>query len=300
MIDWLIAIEGTSLSNRLAILLALLAAMFHAFFGSLQKGKHDPWFSRGAIDLTYGLIAIPFVLFIVPYPEPHMWLILFVALIIHSIYKILQASAYSLGSYTVVYPIVRGSTPLFTIIGAYFIFNELFSTLQLFGVFLLLSGIFGLAFYNLKLVVINRDTLVSALSLAVLTGFFVALYTNYDTIGIRATYNPFTFIFWLFLLDSFLMPFIAYFRWYNANEKPNLDGLVKRGLIGGVISYFSFGSIMMATRLGEVGQVAVLRETSTVFAVIIGVLFLNESMGLKRLVMILFITLGAVCVGVRI
>ena len=57
---------------------------------------------------------------------------------------------------------------------------------------------------------------------------------------------------------------------------------------------------MMATRLGEVGQVAVLRETSTVFAVIIGVVFLNESMGLKRLVMILFITLGAVCVGVRI
>ena len=78
----------------------------------------------------------------------------------------------------------------------------------------------------------------------------------------------------------------------------DLDGLAKRGIIGGVISYFSFGSIMMATRLGEVGQVAVLRETSTVFAVIIGVLFLNESMGLKRLVMILFITLGAVCVGV--
>ena len=49
------------------------------------------------------------------------------------------------------------------------------------------------------------------------------------------------------------MPFIAYFRWYNADEKPNLDGLVKRGIIGGVISYFSFGSIMMAPRLGEVG-----------------------------------------------
>ena len=300
MIDWLISIEGSNLSNRLAILLALLAAIFHAVFGSLQKGKHDPWTSRGAIDLTYGLIAVPFVLFIVPRPEPHMWAILFVALIIHSIYKLLQAWAYSVGSYTVVYPIVRGSTPLFTLIGAYFIFNEFFSMVQFLGVFLLLSGIFGLAFYNFKLVVINKETLVPALLLAVITGFFVALYTNYDTIGIRSTYNPFTFIFWLFLLDSFLMPVVAYVRWCNADQKPKLEGLVKRGIVGGIISYLSFGSIMMATRLGEVGQVAVLRETSTVFAAIIGVLFLNESMGLKRLAMILLIALGAMCVGVRI
>ena len=300
MIDWLISIEGSNLSNRLAILLALLAAIFHAVFGSLQKGKHDPWISRGAIDLTYGLIAVPFVLFIVPRPEPHMWVILFVALIIHSIYKLLQAWAYSFGSYTVVYPIVRGSTPLFTLIGAYFIFNEFFSMMQFLGVLLLLSGIFGLAFYNFKLVVINRETLVPALLLAIITGFFVALYTNYDTIGIRSTYNPFTFIFWLFLLDSFLMPVVAYVRWYNADQKPELEGLVKRGIVGGIISYLSFGSIMMATRLGEVGQVAVLRETSTVFAAIIGVLFLNESMGLKRLAMILLIALGAMCVGVRI
>ena len=300
MIDWLISIEGTNLSTRLALLLALMAAIFHAIFGSLQKGRHDPWYSRGAMDFTYGLIAIPFVLFIVPKPEPHMWPILFIALIIHSIYKLLQAWAYSRGAYTVVYPIVRGTTPLFTVVGAYFLFNEVLSDIQILGVFLLLVGIFGLALFNLKLVVIDRNTLIPALSLAVTTGLFVALYTTYDTIGIRATRNPFTFIFWLFFLDSFLMPLIAYTRWQKAHRKPNLKGLVERGIIGGVISYFSFGSIMMATRLGDVAQVAVVRETSTIFAALIGILFLNETLGFQRVIMILLIAGGAILVGIGV
>ena len=174
------------------------------------------------------------------------------------------------------------------------------SVIQILGVILLLLGIFGLAFFNLKLVMIDRDRLVPALSLAVITGFFVALYTTYDTIGIRATHNPFTFIFWLFFLDSFLMPLVACARWYKTHEKPILNGLVKRGIIGGVLSYFSFGSIMMATRLGDVAQVAVLRETSTIFAAIIGILFLNETLGFQRFIMILLIAVGAILVGIGV
>jgi drug/metabolite transporter (DMT)-like permease len=58
----------------------------------------------------------------------------------------------------------------------------------------------------------------------------------------------------------------------------------------------SFGSIMLATRLGPVGQAAVLRETSTVFAALVGWLMLGERVGPRRLVLMVLIAAGAVIV----
>lgn len=298
MIDWLASIEGTETGHELALILAILAAFLHAVFGALQKGRHDPWLTRGAIDISYCVMAAPFALFVVPWPEPHMWLIFFGAWIIHVLYKILQAMAYTRGAYTVVYPVVRGMGPLFTVIGAYLIFGETFAPLQWVGIAVLLSGIFGLAIYNMIFLVSERDTLHAALGLAALTGLFVALYTTYDAYGIRATENPFTFLAWFFMIDGFFMPIIATRRWLALpeTERPDLLPLMRRGVIGGVVAFFSFGSVMMATRLDKVGEAAVLRETSTVFAAVIGWIFLKETVGPRRIALMALIALGAVIV----
>ena len=294
--DWLVSIEGTDAGKQLALWLALLAAVLHAAFGALQKGKHDPWMSRGAIDISYGLMAAPFALFIVPWPEPHMWPIFAGAFIIHLGYKLLQAQAYTKGAFTVVYPVVRGTGPLFAVIGAYLIFGEVFTGTQWLGLAVLLAGIFGLAVYNLIFLETARDTLPAALALAVATGLFVALYTTYDAYGIRATADPFTFLAWFFMIDGIAMPIIAALRYRNMTHKPALGPLAVRGVIGGLVAFFSFGSIMVATRLDQVGEAAVLRETSTVFAAIIGWVFLKETVGPRRIALMALIALGAVIV----
>ena len=123
MSAWLLGLEGTEAGHQVALFLAVLAAILHAVFGALQKGRFDPWLSRGAIDISYGLMAAPFALFVVPWPEPHMWPIFLGAFLIHVAYKLLQAMAYTRGAYTVVYPVVRGTGPLFAVIGAYFLFG---------------------------------------------------------------------------------------------------------------------------------------------------------------------------------
>lgn len=298
MTDWLITIEGTEEGKRLALILALLAAFLHAVFGALQKGRHDPWLSRGAIDFSYMLMAAPFALFVVPWPEPHMWIIFLGAWVIHTVYKLLQAMAYTKGAYTVVYPVVRGTGPLFAVIGAYLIFGETFTGIQWAGIAVLLTGIFGLAVYNLIYLVSERDTLNAALGFAVLTGLFVALYTTYDAYGIRATANPFTFLAWFFMIDGFFMPLVALYRWRGTApvNRPVLPPLMLRGVVGGFIAFLSFGSIMMATRLDKVGEAAVLRETSTVFAAVIGWIFLKETVGPRRIALMALIALGAVIV----
>jgi drug/metabolite transporter (DMT)-like permease len=58
----------------------------------------------------------------------------------------------------------------------------------------------------------------------------------------------------------------------------------------------SFGAILLATRLDKVGEAAVLRETSTIFAALIGWLFLKETVGPRRLALMALIALGAVIV----
>ncbi|MFK7764681.1 MAG: EamA family transporter [Roseobacter sp.] len=298
MTDWLISIEGTEAGHQLALILAILAAFLHAVFGALQKGKHDPWISRGAIDFSYMVMAAPFAFFVVPWPEPHMWPIFVGAWVIHTLYKILQAMAYTRGAFTVVYPVVRGTGPLFAVIGAYLIFGETFTLVQWSGIAVLLAGIFGLAIYNMAFLVSERETLHAALGFAVVTGLFVALYTTYDAYGIRATANPFTFLAWFFLIDGFFMPILAARRWFgmDADARPALPPLVVRGVTGGFIAYFSFGGIMLATRLDKVGEAAVLRETSTVFAAIIGWVFLKETVGPRRIALMALIALGAVIV----
>jgi len=291
--DVLRSVEGTAAGHDLALALALLAAVLHALFGALQKGRHDPWLSRAAIDASYGLIAAPFALFVVPWPEPHMWPIFAGAVVIHIVYKVLQAMTYSRGAFTVVYLVVRGTGPVFTVIGAGIVFGEHFAPGQWAGLALLVGGILGLAVWNLKHVTVDRATMGPALGLAVATGAMVAGYTTYDAYGIRATADPFTFLAWFFLLDGIFIPVVTHRRWRQL-PATEIVPLLKRGVLGAFVAYFSFGSIMLATRLDKVGEAAVLRETSTVFAALIGWLVLGEKVGPARAGLMALIAIGAV------
>jgi len=142
----------------------------------------------------------------------------------------------------------------------------------------------------------ERETLNLALGLAFVTGLFVALYTTFDAYGIRATANPFTFLAWFFMIDGFLFPILATLRWRGMVDPPTLGPLMVRGVFGGVVAFLSFGSIMLATRLDKVGEAAILRETSTVFAALIGWLVLKETVGPRRVALMALIALGAVIV----
>ncbi|MGB3688100.1 MAG: DMT family transporter [Jannaschia helgolandensis] len=294
MTEWIFAIEGTPAGRNAALWLALAAAFLHALFGALQKGgRYDPWTSRTAMDVAIFCIATPVALFVVPWPPLRLWWVLVGMVAIQFLYKALQGATYQRGAYTVVYPVVRGTGPLFTVLGAGAIFGETFTAAQWLGVAILIVGLFGLSAYNLAKITVDRATLGPALGLAVLTGLMVAVYTTWNAFGIRSVADPFTFLAWFFMLTSWDFPLIAAFRGKWRRPEPHL---IRLGLIGGIIAFGSFGSIMLATRLDSVGEAAILRETSTVFAALIGWVLLKESVGPRRLILISLIALGAVVV----
>jgi len=294
--DWIVAIAGTPEGARFATLLALMSAVAHAAFGALQKGRHDPWLTRGAIDGWLVIISAPIAIFLVPWPSGQVAVLLAGAFIIHFGYKLTMALAYERAAYTVVYPVVRGTGPLVTVLAATFIFHEHFTALQWVGVACLSGGILLLALRNLTEETIDQRALKIGLAWAVAGGVLVALYTTYDAYSIRQTPDPFTFLAWFFFITALDFPVLAAWRYRAMDRPPTLRPLLWRGLIGAVIAWISFGGVMLATRLDKVGEAAVLRETSTVFAALIGWLFLKEKVGPRRTFLMALVALGAVIV----
>ncbi|MEM9060959.1 MAG: DMT family transporter [Pseudomonadota bacterium] len=290
---WIISIEGTETGRTAAMIMALVAAVMHAALGVLQKGRYDPWLSRGAVDVSVGLISIPLAIFVVPLPGPELWVLFPGMMLIHLAYKWVLAMAYSRAAFTAVYPIVRGTGPLITVVFAGVVFGEFFSAGQWGGVALLSGGIFALAAFNLRTTEVDRPVLMAAIGLAFLTGGITAIYTVYDAYAIRAAENPFTFIVWFFLLEGVLFPLLIWRRWLQVED---MAGLFKRGLFGSVIAYFSFGGVFLATRLDKVGEAAALRETSVVFGAIMGWLILGERIGPVRAGLMVVIAAGAALV----
>lgn len=294
--DNLSSLAGTSTGAQLATVLVLASAVAHAVFGALQKGAHDPWLTRGAIDFCLAVISAPVALFVVAPPDRQMVGIIAGALVIHFCYKMAMALAYERAPYTFVYPIVRGTGPAVTVAAASIIFGEHFNAGQWAGVALLTAGILLLAIRNLREVPIGPNALRAGLAFALIGGVLVAIYTTYDAWGIRSAPTPFTFLAWFFFITALDFPIIAALRYRRMAAPPRPGPLLLRGITGALLAWVSFGGVLLATYLGGVGEAAVLRETSTVFAGLIGWFILGEGVGPRRLMLMAMIAAGAVIV----
>lgn len=294
--DLILSLAGTPAGAALAFALALLSALAHAVFGAVNKGGVDTFLNRGAINIAYSVMAMPFAFFVLPWPTPALWAALFATYLVHILFEWLQASAFERGDFSVVYPIARGTSPLVSATLAIFVFGEQLQLGQWGGLLLLSGAIFSFALLNIRSRRFSAEEQAGmrlAVMTAFVTGFAIALYTIVDAYGIRLAENPFTFLAWFFVMGGFGFPIIAYRRWRRIAVKPPLNELAIRGVFGALIAYLSFGSIMLATRLDKVGEAAALRETSIIFAAAIGVLFFKEKVTLAQLALILLIAAGA-------
>ncbi|SFS04547.1 DMT family transporter [Yoonia litorea] len=294
--EWLVSIAGTPQGAQLATILALVSALAHAIFGALQKGRYDPWLTRGAIDGWLAVLSAPIALFVVPWPDLGMALLLVGAIAVHFAYKVTMALAYERAAYTVVYPVVRGTGPLVTVIAASAFFGEHFTGVQWIGVACLSGGILLLAVRNISEETLDPRTLKLGLMWAAVGGLLVALYTTYDAYAIRQSPDPFTFLAWFFFVTAIDFTVLGVVRYRRMGQDLELGPLIRKGFIGALIAWVSFGGVLLATRLDSVGEAAVLRETSVVFAALIGWFILGEKVGPRRLFLMCLVALGAVIV----
>lgn len=279
--------------NLAVIGLVLTAALLHASWNALLKSSADRLASLTLMTIGAGVGAIPLVLWR-PLPEPASWFYIVLSGLLHTGYNLFLIRAYKIGDFGQSYPIARGSSPLLVALGAAAFAGEQLGLYTVAGIALVSVGIVSLA--NLR--GIGRREHLSAPAAAFATGAFIAAYTVTDGIGARLAGDAVSYAGWLFVLDSVPLVLI-----YLHKHRRSPIALSERdtwiSLFGGVMSLLAYGIVIWAVTLAPMGMVSALRETSVLFALLIGALFLGEKLTLRRVLSCAVIAAGAVVLGMR-
>ena len=272
------------------IVLVLCAALLHASWNAMLKSSGDRLGALSMMTIGAGIGALPLLIF-APAPHSDSWPYILLSALLHTGYNLFLIRAYKIGDFSQSYPIARGSSPLLVSLGAAVLVGEQMSAYTWLGVALVSLGIISLA--HLK----DRRDLSGPIA-AFTTGAFIAAYTVTDGIGARAAGNALSYSGWLFLLDS--IPLALIFIWRNKRLPLALEHKQNwLNLLGGVMSLLAYGIVIWAVTLAPMGTVSALRETSVLFAALIGVVFLKEKMTMRRLFACIVITGGAIVLGLH-
>ncbi len=269
--------------------LVLGAAMLHATWNALLRGGQDRLWSITAMSFATTAVAIPWAA-LSPPPLPASWPWLAASALLQVGYSVFLVQAYRFGDLAQVYPIARGSAPLLVTLAAAAVAREHPSGAGLAGIALISTGIIGLARG------IDRASLRS-IPLACVTGGFIAAYTTVDGIGVRLSGGSGAYTAWLFLLYGALMPACFLAMGGLRRMRAAARGDTWRALCGGGLSLMAYAIAVYALNHAAIGAVSALRETSVVFAALLGHAFLGERLTPRRLLACVAIAAGVACIG---
>ncbi|WP_237152846.1 EamA family transporter [Oryzibacter oryziterrae] len=266
--------------------LALLAALLHASWNAFLRTGTDRLWTITVMSLSGTLMAAVWVA-CVPLPPPEAWPFILTSSLLQVGYSLFLVAAYRQADLGQVYPIVRGTVPLWVTLSTFLLSGQSLEPLQLLGIALVGSGIGGLAFGR------GRAS-TSAIAWALATGMIIACYATLDAIGVRKAPANGSYAAWVQVCfgSMMLLAFLATRRSFTLDWQARETW---KAVLGGLIALFSYGTVLMALALGPAGPVMALRETSVVFAALLGRLFLGETLTLGRLTACIVVATGAIC-----
>lgn len=265
----------------------LLAALLHATWNAMIKGGRDVLLDTAAIVVGAGLVALPF-LPLVPLPQPQAWPYIIASVVTHLAYYFLMVNAYRTGDLSLVYPLMRGVAPLITAVLGIFWLREMPAPFAWAGMLLISAGVIALALRTA-----DHAPSGKAVSFALANACVIAIYSIIDGNGARASGNVWSYIVWLFVLDA--IPFTLYML--VTRRRAFLQALWQRrrnGMIGGGLSAGAYAISVWAMTQAPVALVASLRETSVLFATLIGARLLNEKLTPRRWAGVAAVVLGVI------
>ncbi|MGI9506415.1 MAG: EamA family transporter, partial [Geminicoccaceae bacterium] len=265
----------------------IAAAALHAIWNALAKTGKDKHLSMAAIVLghaPFAALVLPFV----PLPAAASWPFLLVGIGLHFGYQLFLLNAYRIGDLTQVYPIARGTAPLLVALISVLLLGVDLTPSELTAVIVIGAGVISLGLVR------QQDGLrnVAAGGLALATGCFIASYSLVDGLGARLAGTALGFYGWLALGNAALFAF--YLRLARPGALTTLPS--KAGwtfALGGGTSFIAYALVVWSFTLAPIALVTALRETSIVFALAIGVFFLNEKLSLWKLLSTFVTLVGA-------
>ena len=288
------------------VAIVLVAALAHASWNALIKGDDDRLVTLGAVNAVRFLLCIPIVLAL-PLPAGASWPYLTASAILHVGYYTFLISAYRYGDLSKVYPLARGLSPLLVAAGAFVFAGERLGFIALAGVAVACAGIASLSFGGLAGHVRGgRDTATAdnvtqarndrrGVVFAAGTALFIAAYTVTDAMGARLSGDAVSYVAWLAILDGLPM-LIAAAVSRRAALARHLAARMGKSAAGGALQLTAYGLVVWALALAPMAAVSALRETSVLFAAIIGVKLLGEPLGTRRITAAALVATGIVLI----
>lgn len=258
--------------------IVLLAALCHATWNAFIKVDGDRLVFMAVMLAASGIGALSITPFL-PLPAPESWPYIALSVLIHQGYTIFLLLAYRYGDLSHVYPLARGSAPLIVAFLSLTLIGEKLTGSALLAIFMMGAGIMSLSFTRGAQGLRNPWAVFFALG----TGLFIAGYTVTDGAGARLAGNAHSYPAWMLGLEG--IPFVAFVLWKRKSSAlPQIRRIWKPAVLMGLISLAAYWTVIWAMTVAPIALVAALRETSIIFAVLFGVLFLKERLSLARLV----------------
>ena len=271
----------------IAVSLILVSAILHAIVNILTKRADDKYAMRLLIGV-FSAIAVAPVLFFLPLPHGlAVWCLLGTAFV-HAFYELLVVKSYETSAFSAVYPIARGTGPLFTAIGAILVLHEHPPLMQLAGIALVCGGVIAIGISHRTTAGIHKGV-----GYALATGVTIGCYTLIDATGVRSVPVALSYILWFFVVHGVMVLITA----PGIRGASVIAGARKQwqlGLLVALLSDISYGAAMLAWRYGATAKLAALRETSVLFGTALAMSFLGETMTPRRWLAAGVIVAGAI------
>jgi drug/metabolite transporter (DMT)-like permease len=272
--------------------LVLLAALLHASWNAMAKSGGTPQYSIASYRLISAICCLP-LLFIFPIPLAASWPMLLASMIIHTAYYVTLSMSYRSGDLSQVYPLFRGLAPVLVVLGAALLAGEFLPLGAMLGIGLVSAGLISITFAGGTFGKIPA----AALGWGLATSVLIAAYTVADGMGVRVAGNPFSYIIWLFILEP-----IPIGGWLLLRDRAGWLGYMraKPGKIaaGALAAATAYAMVIYAMGVAPMAMVSSLRETSVIFAALIGTLLFREPFGRQRIIAALLVCLGVVLIKI--
>jgi drug/metabolite transporter (DMT)-like permease len=268
--------------------LALSAAVLHATWNAVLRSRADRLWAITVMSLATAIPAAVVAPWL-PFPQAGCWPWLIGSALLQVAYGVFLAFAYDHGDLGQVYPLVRGSVPLLVTLSGFTFAGQPLSPRLLLGVGLVstgvMSGVFG-----------DHRAPPKAAVYALITGVFIAAYITADGVGVRRAGDAQSYIAWICVVHG-AAAWIAYRLLRGRFPTGVLTAEGWKAMAGGALSRVGYGLVTTALAYGPLGPIVALRETNSVFSILIGRFALGEAITHRRVFVCAAVAAGALIVA---
>ncbi|WP_291198674.1 EamA family transporter [Hyphomonas sp.] len=258
---------------------ALLSALLHAGWNAAVKANRNPAQAMTAQMLLGAVLVVPALLWSgLPDPAAWIWILASTLMNVLTISALLRA--YELGGFGLVYPVMRAVAVLLVVPMAAVLTGEKFGPAALAGIIVIALSLAVLSLDAAR----NQAVTLKALGWTLAAGVGTAAYIMCDAQGVRASGNPWAYGFVVSITNAAAM------CWRQRRQGPpwrQLNGQWFATLPIAMASMASYLLILWVWSHAPIAPAAALRDTSSIFAILIAVVWLKEPFTRTRIVAVL-------------